>query len=280
MENIIRAMRKLGRKWLLVSLLTGCAVARSQGAPPYLGFDKNAYPGDAHLPALHRIFSFTGYWLNAPPGMVSNPWSGKRRAVLSAGFGFAILFNGRAEAQLRGENAAALGNADGIAAIDAAVREGFHERAILFLDQEEGGRLLPEQAAYLAAWIKAVDGSRYRAGIYCSGIPVADGPGRSITTAQDVATRFPSAALWVALDTCPPAPGCTTDQAAFRKGEAIPGGAEVWQYAQSPRRPRFTAACAATYAADGNCYAPGMSPSSETFLDLNVSNSADPSQGR
>ena len=55
--------------------------------------------------------------------------------------------------------------------------------------------------------------------------------------------------------------------------------AEVWQYAQSPRRRETTAACAKTYAADGNCYVrdPALKG---IFLDLNVASSADPSHGR
>jgi hypothetical protein len=51
----------------------------------------------------------------------------------------------------------------------------------------------------------------------------------------------------------------------------------VWQYAQSPRRKAITAVCGKTYAADGNCYAPGLP---KLFLDLNVAASADPSHGR
>jgi hypothetical protein len=28
----------------------------------YFGFDRNEYPGDNLLPALHRSFSYAGYW--------------------------------------------------------------------------------------------------------------------------------------------------------------------------------------------------------------------------
>jgi len=38
----------------------------------YLGFDRNTYPGDANLKALHETFSYTGYWLNHPPGEKTN----------------------------------------------------------------------------------------------------------------------------------------------------------------------------------------------------------------
>jgi hypothetical protein len=50
----------------------------------------------------------------------------------------------------------------------------------------------------------------------------------------------------------------------------------VWQYSQSPRRPEITKSCAATYAADGNCYAPGFP---KIFLDMDVANRPDPSNG-
>ncbi|HJT71679.1 MAG TPA: hypothetical protein VJ731_15880, partial [Terriglobales bacterium] len=77
-------------------------------AQSYLGFDRNDYPGDQSLKALRQTFAYTGYWLNNPPGEHSNNWIGKREALLSAGFGFLVLFNGRLDKQLR-HNAASLG---------------------------------------------------------------------------------------------------------------------------------------------------------------------------
>jgi hypothetical protein len=244
----------------------------------YYGFDANGYPGDDLLPALHQSFAYTGYWLNNPPGMTSDPWAGKRQVVRAAGLGFLVLFNGRLDAQLRNQNAADLGRQDAAAAITAAKRGGFPMGAIVFLDQEEGGSLLPEQAVYMGAWIATVNRSAYRAGVYCSGIPVQSGSVR-ISTAQDVAKRFSNVKLWVWNDQCPPAPGCA------RPGSLDPetSGFEqalVWQYAQSPRRPEDTTSCRQTYAADGRCYAPGLPPSERTHLDLNVSRLADPSRGR
>ena len=55
--------------------------------------------------------------------------------------------------------------------------------------------------------------------------------------------------------------------------------ADVWQYAQSPQQTERTSKCAATYGADGKCYAPGGA-ASNIFLDLDVATSADPSGGR
>ncbi|MGA7886534.1 MAG: glycoside hydrolase domain-containing protein [Acidobacteriaceae bacterium] len=260
-------------------LATAAQAAIPASARSYSGFDKDGYPGDARLPALHRTFAFTGFWLNNPPGMTTNPWAGKRTVVRAAGFGFLILFNGRLDQELKQRDAAALGREDGAAAIAAAHREGFPAGAILFLDQEEGGALLPEQAAYLGAWIATVGASPYRAGIYASGIPVPAGPAR-ISTAQDVEARFPGAQLWVWDDRCPPSPGCVAPAARLSFTRSGFSHALVWQYAQSPRREADTAGCRRTYAADGRCYAPGMPHSEATHIDLDVSVSPDPSHGR
>ncbi len=245
----------------------------------YLGFDRNEYPGDDQLADLRRSFAYAGYWLNRPPGGSQNSWRGKRALLIEHGFGFLILFNGRLDAGLRGKDAAALGRADAASAVSAANREGFPPGAILFLDQEEGGRLLPEQSAYVMAWVEGIRGSQYRPGVYCSGIPVREGA-NSISTAEDILNHAGgrSIALWVANDACPPSPGCVVSpKIPAPEASGIPG-ALVWQYTQSPRRP-FAAQCAATYAANGNCYAPGMAQNQASFLDLNVSHSADPSGG-
>ena len=243
----------------------------------YLGFDKDGYPGDANLGPLHKTFAYTGYWLNDPPGMNTNPWAAKRATLRAQGFGFLLLFNGRVYAQLNGRDAASIGKTDGEAAAAAARHEGFPARAVIFLDQEEGGRLLTEQAAYIGAWIDAVRRAGYLPGIYCPGIDVPDGKS-TISTAQDILSRFPGVRLWAANDQCPPAPGCAL-KAAAPASSGFPQ-ATVWQYAQSPRRPQYTARCSATYASDGNCYAPGLPHSPETFLDLDTASSSDPSHGR
>jgi hypothetical protein len=77
--------------------------------------------------------------------------------------------NGRLDGQLKGSDAAAAGKMDGNAAVMAVKKEGFHSNVLIFLDQEEGGRLLPEQVAYFFAWIDAVESAGARTGVYCSG---------------------------------------------------------------------------------------------------------------
>jgi glycoside hydrolase-like protein len=251
----------------------------------YVGFDLNNYPGDQALPVLRQHFSFVGYWLNNPPGAQQNEWQGKREILLRQGFGFLVLFNGRLDAEIlkaqrSGTKPATLGKEDAAAAIAAAHREHFPSGAILFLDQEEGGRLLPEQADYLFAWTEAIARSGFRPGVYASGQPVNEGHGQTITTIQDIRSHVAGQhlhqiALWVIQDACPPSNGCTLEVPPLA-ASGTPD-ATVWQYAQSPQRKAFTAACAQSYAPNGNCLAPGLS---SLPIDLDIAASPDPSQGR
>lgn len=254
-------------------------------ADGYRGFDRNDYPGDDTMAGLHNTFAFTGYWLTNPPGENANSWLGKRALLKQQGWGFLLLANGRLDAEIlkaqkHGTSPAALARKDAAIAIAAARSEGFPAHAILFLDQEEGGILLDEQAAYLLAWTEAVAAGGYRAGVYASGQPVPNGPGKTITTIQDIRSRVKAnhlheVAIFDAQDTCPPAPGCTV-QAKPLSASGEPD-LTAWQYSQSPRRPELTRSCAKTYAADGNCYAPGFPT---TFLDMDLASSPDPSHGR
>ncbi len=265
---------------------TTAETARRDGAGrAFVGFDSNEYPGDASLAALRRHFAFVGYWLNAPPGATGDGWAGKREALKRAGFGFVVLWNGRLDAEIvkaqrSGTKPESLGAREGGAAVAVARAEHFPAGATIFLDQEEGGRMLPEQAGYLLAWTEAVDRGGYRPGVYGSGQPVADGPGKTITTAEDIrqrvrAGRLHEVAMWVYQDACPPSNGCSLKPPALASSGTA--GAEVWQYAQSPRRPEITRACAKSYAADGSCRAPDVPG---VLLDLSVAGSADPSGGR
>ena len=237
------------------------------------------------MASLHKTFAFTGYWITNPPGEATNTWAGQRATLRAQGWGFLVLANGRLDkeilkAQKTGTSPAQLAQRDAAAAVASASHEGFPAHTILFLDQEEGGRLLPEQAAYLLAWTEAVAATGFRAGVYASGQQVEDSPGARIDTIEDIQARVKTGhlhqvAIFDALDQCPPAPGCTLQPKSL---SATPDPAiQIWQYAQSPRRPEITQSCGATYAADNNCYAPGFP---QLFLDMDVANSADPSDGR
>lgn len=256
------------------------ATAAQDGAPTYIGFDRNDYPGDAALDALRKAFAFCGYWLNAPPGENSDTWRGKRVILRERGFGFLVLFNGRLDKELKaGRGPRLMGANDAAAAVRAAQTEGFPPGTVIFVDQEEGGRMLPEQREYLYAWIDGVNASGYRAGVYCSGMSDKPGTG-GVITADDIretagARQF---AFFVYNDACPPSPGCvfSTPQSMSRSGLPF---AQAWQIAQSPRRRNLTARCRATYAEDGNCYPPALA-AQKIFVDVDAARSADPSNGR
>jgi len=271
--------------FFLFALALSLSSASSTAQTSYLGFDRNTYPGDANLKALHETFSYTGYWLNNPPGERTNTWTGHRAAVESAGFGFLVLFSGRLYAELESAElksvakATKLGNSDAQAAAAAARREGFPAHTIIFLDQEQGGRMLPEQKAYIYAWVDGVTAAGFGAGIYCSGIAAVDDG--NVVTAEDIRANAGSRAIvyWAINDACPPAPGCVFPAPPLRPVQSGVDFAEVWQFAQSPRRKDVAAHCT-NYSSDGNCYPPGISAAQQLHLDLDAATSADPSHGR
>jgi hypothetical protein len=249
----------------------------------FLGFDRNEYPGDANMQALKAPFAFTGYWLNNPPGATSNTWAGKRAALQKMGYGFLLLFNGREYKELRASgDAAGVGSRDADAASRAAQREGFPKRAIIFLDQEQGGRMLPEQRAYIHAFADGVVRAGYRAGIYCSGIPYHESGVSTVVTADDIRDHAGVRELqfFISNDHCGPSAGCVFPARAPQPSESGVSFASVWQYAQSPRRPEMTASRRSTYAADGSCYPPGVQSGSGLYIDVESATSADPSAGR
>jgi glycoside hydrolase-like protein len=278
------------RLLLVLIVASGAVLAQSPSpqTPPapsssyYLGFDRNNYPGDEALAVLRQSFSYTGYWLNQPPSARINTWTGKRKKLQSVGFGFLLLFNGRLFGELRTvSNATKLGKTDARAAVTAARREGFPAETIIFLDQEQGGRMLLEQKAYIYAWVDGVTAGGFSGGIYCSGISAAKEGGEDIVTADDIRQNAGSRkiAYWVANDACPPSPGCAVPARVPRPTESGIRFADVWQFAQSPKRPQ-AASCPANYNADGNCYPPGIAFAKHLHIDVNTASSPDPSHGR
>lgn len=255
--------------------------ARAQaGGESYLGFDRNDYPGDANLKALRHTFSYAGYWLNNPPRQHTNTWTGHRAAVESAGFGFLVLFNGRLYDELKSVgNAVRLGQSDARAAASAARGEGFPGATIIFLDQEQGGRMLAEQKAYIYAWVDGLTAAGFRAGIYCSGM--ASGDAGNVVSAEDIRQSAGTRQIvyWVTNDACPPSPGCAFPSRPPSPAQGGVSFAEVWQFAQSPQRKDVAAHCTG-YSRDGECYPPGVAAATRLHVDVNTANSADPSHGR
>jgi hypothetical protein len=85
---------------------------------------------------------------------------------------------------------------------------------------------------------------------------------------------------WVTNDACPPSPGCAFPKRAPSPADSGVHFAEVWQYAQSPKRPQVAASCPANYNPDGNCYPPNIDVAQHLHIDLNTATTEDPSQGR
>jgi hypothetical protein len=269
-----------GRSLLSTAAVVSLFLAAASAQQTYLGFDRNDYPGDATLKTLRQTFSYTGYWLNNPPGATSNSWAGHRAAVESAGFGFLVLFNGRLYGELKTvANAQRLGKADALVAASSARRDGFPRGTIIFLDQEQGGRMLPEQKAYIYAWVDAIIAAGFRAGIYCSGMRSTDG--ENVVTAEDIHQTAGSReiAYWATSDACPPSPGCSVSLPSPSPSKSGVDFAEIWQFAQSPQRKDVAGHCT-NYSRDGNCYPPGTNPAGGLHVDLNTATSADPSHGR
>jgi hypothetical protein len=268
---------------LFAILWTAIAIGSAGAQSAYLGMDRNEYPGDGAMKTLRADFAFTGYWLNNPPGETGNSWRGHRATLNAMGYGFLLLFNGREYAYLRSSgNATRVGRNDANAAVSSANREGFPKGSILFLDQEQGGRMLPEQRAYIHGWVDGVVRAGYSAGIYCSGIPFRESSSVSVITANDIRDHAGSRAIhfFISNDQCPPSSGCVFAKAAPPPSRSGLAFADAWQYAQSPRRPEVTAACRQTYASDGNCYPPGMSAASGIHVDVETASSPDPSHAR
>ncbi len=257
--------------------------SRHPAQPGYLGFDRNDYPGDSNLKILRQTFFYSGYWLNTPPGAKTNSWTGKRKTVQAAGFGFLVLFNGRTYAEIKSAgDAARLGASDAAVAVSAARAEGFPSQTIIFLDQEQGGRLLPGQRAYLHAWVDRVTSAHFAAGVYCSGIAARESSGTAIVTAENIRENAGGRKIkyWVVNDSCPPSPGCSVARKDLSPEASGIRFADVWQFAQSPKRTDFARRCFATYNKDGNCYPPDINPVQRLQVDLDVATSSDPSNGR
>jgi hypothetical protein len=257
------------------------SAATPRPSESYLGFDRNVYPGDDALPILRKTFSFASYWLSAPPGEKVNTWHGKRELFRSQGFGFAVLYRGRESRELKtSAKAREKGLADGRDTVSSAKAEGFAPGIVIYLDIEEGGRLSPSYHEYLRTWVDEIVRASYRPGVYCSGVPSDEGHGVTILTSDDIRNNIGAREViyWVFNDVCPPAPGCVATKDPPPVSGSGVSYAAVWQFAQSPRVKERTVRCVATYAKDGNCYAPGDTTHS-WFLDVNSATSANPSGG-
>jgi hypothetical protein len=268
---------------MLPLVLVGGAPAHSspESSPrSYLGFDRNDYPGDAAMKLLRHDFAFTGYWLGNPPSGKNNSWTGKRELLRSEGFGFVLLFAGPKSGELRDEpyTNKRVGS-DTQAAAAAARREGFPSGSVIFLDIEEGGRLPSTYLTYLKTWASELRRLGFRAGVYCSAIPIDEDEGLTLITSNFIREQIKPTELvfWVYNDSCPPSPGCATPRDPPAPSASGVTYAQIWQFVRSPRDKRISRHCGG-YAKDGNCYAL-FDTARQFHLDVNSGASPDPSGG-
>lgn len=139
--------------------------------------------------------------------------------------------------------------------------------------------MLPEQNAYIDAWVDGVIAGGFRAGIYCSGIAAKDDG--NVVTAEDIRQNAGGReiAYWAINDACPPAPGCAFPANPPNPAQSGVRFAEVWQFAQSPQRKDVAGRCP-NYSRDGSCFPPRIPAGSGLYVDVNSASSPDPSHGR
>ena len=103
-----------------------------------------------------------------------------------------------------------------------------------------------------------------------------------IVTADDIRQHAGDRkiAYFVTNDACPPSPGCAFPNPPPSAAQSGIGYADVWQFAQSPRRKDFAGGCPANYNKDGNCYPPDFDPSQQLHVDVETSDTPDPSHAR
>lgn len=101
------------------------------------------------------------------------------------------MYRGRGSREFKkAADATQKGAIDASNAATAAKKERFARGTIIFLDIEEGGRLPLLYHAYLRVWADALVETGYRSGVYCSGMPVDEGGGVSIITADDISNHI------------------------------------------------------------------------------------------
>lgn len=216
------ASRGLAPLMLCAALSSACASGSSAQATPSSGsaspassagvpgFDTREYPGDAVMARWREQspYRWVGYYLPAPCHTGSS-WQGRRDALETMGWGIAVLFIGE-QAWAPGDEpppdrvpvrctranvTAERGAADGRDASAAARAEGFPARTVLFLDVERADGVPAEQAAYAAAWARAVRAGGFAPGLYAHARNAA-----ALRSAMSEAAPGSVVALWVAAE--------------------------------------------------------------------------------
>lgn len=242
------ALQRRAPAFALGMMLAACAprgtVPAAPGpvpeAPPqtyagYPGFDTNIYPGDETMRTWRGTspYQWVGYYLPAPCHRDVS-WAGKRDALVTMGWGTAVIYLGQqdwsampnrapapdtaarvdsatvqpqppasvaAPACSSANLSAARGATD---AADAAARtaaEGFPPGSVIYLDVERVIAVSPALADYVRGWVDGVLGDgRFTPGIYAHRLD-ADAVLAAARTAYTARGRSGDPPLWVTSST-------------------------------------------------------------------------------
>jgi hypothetical protein len=156
----------------------------------HAGFDISGFPGTSKMATIKSTtnFEWCGFYLGPAPSHKNQGWMPHRADLVGQGWGLAPLYVGQ---QTIGPGShivtKAQGTIDGNDAVSLLRGAGFPPNTFAFLDLENGMPFPPNQAAYVAAWVKAIeDDGTFKPGVYCSH-----------RLANAVHALVPSARLWV-----------------------------------------------------------------------------------
>lgn len=196
--------------------------------PGFPGFDTSEFPGPAEMAWLRENTNLVwcGYYLGPAPSHSSASWMGQRAGLQQAGWGLAPIYVGQQIAGPGQHNvSAAQGGTDGQDAAGLMKAEAFPAGSCVYLDLEDGPPFTAPRTDYVAAWVGAVTGAGFQAGIYCShGFAV------------DVHKLVPVARVWafkVATTQEHPFPG--TNFPDLHPAGSGYAGAFIWQLGQNCR---------------------------------------------
>lgn len=173
---------------------SACATPRAEAPQPARGipgFDTRDYPGDDGMRAWFGAspYRWVGYYLPAPC-YKGTTWAGRRESLRDIGWGFAVLFVGEqdwsAMANVQADTAAveqpqcssahltperAATHAD--EAVRAASEDGFPIGTVIFLDVERVDDVSPELLTYVRSWVaRMLEAESYTPGIYTHDVNV------------------------------------------------------------------------------------------------------------
>lgn len=145
----------------------------------FAGIDKDRYPGDQVMASLKRNtnLKWTGFYLTPAPSQGHTlGWMGKHGFLRDLGWGIAPIYVGRQVKSIPDSDhrmSAANGTIDGVRAARLASSTGING-TVIYLDFEHGLPLEQDRKQptvvrdYYAAWADSLRNEGFRPGVYCN----------------------------------------------------------------------------------------------------------------